>query len=339
MQARRANVTIIIEGKDVTKDLEPYRTALSYTDVLEGESNTAQISLHDRERLFIADWFPKRGDSAEISLSKLNWTGESDSDSVSFGIFEIDEIENKVSASSGNTASIKLNSIANKSELRSIDKSRSWEKVKLSKIATDLTQEAGLELFFDADDVDIERAEQKETSNLKFLHKLCKDNGLCLRVSNGKVIIFDIDKFERQEPVTTLTYGDENIISFSGKATISKIYKSARVKYQHGKQAEKFDYKFDDPEKSDGMTLEINQKVDSPAEAEKLAKKKLKEKNREEITVNLSVIGDFIYLAGQTLELKDFGFYDGRYMIKKVTHNVGKGYTCSLELYKCVTSY
>lgn len=339
MQARRANVTIIIEGKDVTKDLEPYRTALSYTDVLEGESNTAQISLHDRERLFIADWFPKRGDSAEISLSKLNWTGESDSDSVSFGIFEIDEIENKVSASSGNTASIKLNSIANKSELRSIDKSRSWEKVKLSKIATDLTQEAGLELFFDADDVDIERAEQKETSNLKFLHKLCKDNGLCLRVSNGKVIIFDIDKFERQEPVTTLTYGDENIISFSGKATISKIYKSARVKYQHGKQAEKFDYKFDDPEKSDGMTLEINQKVDSPAEAEKLAKKKLKEKNREEITVNLSVIGDFIYLAGQTLELKDFGFYDGRYMIKKVSHDVGKGYTCSLEMYKCVTSY
>lgn len=339
MLTRRTTATVIIEGKDITKDIEPYLLSVSYTDVLEGESNTAQISLHDRERLFIADWFPKRGDSAEISLSKLNWTGESDSDSVSFGIFEIDEIENKVSASSGNTASIKLNSIANKSELRSIDKSRSWEKVKLSKIATDLTQEAGLELFFDADDVDIERAEQKETSNLKFLHKLCKDNGLCLRVSNGQVIIFDAEKYEAKDAVTTLTYGDENIISFSGKATISKIYKSARVKYQHGKQAEKFDYKFDDPEKSDGMTLEINQKVDSPAEAEKLAKKKLKEKNREEITVNLSVIGDFIYLAGQTLELKDFGFYDGRYMIKKVTHSVGKGYTCSLEMYKCVTSY
>lgn len=339
MQARRTTATVIIEGKDITKDIEPYLLSVSYTDVLEGESNTAQISLHDRERLFIADWFPKRGDSAEISLSKLNWTGESDSDSVSFGVFEIDEIENKVSASSGNIASIKLNSIANKSELRSIDKSRSWEKVKLSKIATDLTQEAGLELFFDADDVDIERAEQKETSNLKFLHKLCKDNGLCLRVSNGKVIIFDAERYEAKDAVTTLTYGDENIISFSGKATISKIYKSARVKYQHGKQAEKFDYKFDDPEKSDGMTLEINQKVDSPAEAEKLAKKKLKEKNREEITVNLNVIGNFIYLAGQTLELKDFGFYDGRYMIKKVTHSVGKGYTCSLEMYRCVTSY
>lgn len=339
MPARRTTATVIIEGKDITKDIEPYLLSVSYTDVLEGESNTAQISLHDRERLFIADWFPKRGDSAEISLSKLNWTGESDSDSVSFGVFEIDEIENKVSASSGNTASIKLNSIANKSELRSIDKSRSWEKVKLSKIATDLTQEAGLELFFDADDVDIERAEQKETSNLKFLHKLCKDNGLCLRVSNGKVIIFDAERYEAKDAVTTLTYGDENIISFSGKATISKIYKSARVKYQHGKQAEKFDYKFEDPEKSDGMTLEINQKVESQAEAEKLAKKKLKEKNREEITVNLSVIGDFIYLAGQTLELKDFGFYDGRYMIKKVTHSVGKGYTCSLETYKCVTSY
>ena len=339
MPARRTTATVIIEGKDITKDIEPSVLSVSYTDVLEGESNTAQISLHDRERLFIADWFPKRGDSAEISLSKLNWTGESDSDSVSFGIFEIDEIENKVSASSGNTASIKLNSIANKSELRSIDKSRSWEKVKLSKIATDLTQEAGLELFFDADDIDIERAEQKETSNLKFLHKLCKDNGLALRVSNGKVIIFDAERYEAKDAVTTLTYGDENIISFSGKATISKIYKSARVKYQHGKQAEKFDYTFTDEDKESGITLEINKKVDNPAEAEKLAKKELRKKNQEEIKVQLQVIGDFIYLAGQNIELADFGFYSGKYCIEKATHSVGKGYTCSLELRRCLKGY
>ena len=338
MQTRRATATIIIAGKDVTKDLEPYRTAVTYTDVLEGESNTAQITLHDRERLFIADWFPKRGDSAEISLSKENRAGESDSETVSFGLFEIDEIENKVS-SSGNTASIKLNSIANKSELRSIDKSRSWEKVKLSKIAKDLTEEAGLELFFDAEDVEIDRAEQKETSNLKFLHKLCKDNGLCLRVSNGKVIIFDAERYEAKEPVTTLTYGDDKIISFSGKATISKIYKSARVKYQHGKQAEKFDYTFEDSDKSEGMTLEINKRVNSPAEAEKLAKKELRKKNQDEIKVQLQVIGDFIYLAGQNIELAEFGFYSGKYCIEKATHSVGKGYTCSLDLRRCLKGY
>ena len=332
MQTRRITATVLIEGKDITKDIENYLTGVTYTDELEGEANTAQINLQDRERLFIADWFPNRGDSANIILNRSNWSGVTDS--VDFGLFEIDEIENKVS-NSGNTASIKLNSIANKTELRSIDKSRSWEKVKLSKIAKDLADEAKLELFFDADDVDIDRAEQKETSNLKFLHKICKDNGLCLRVSNGKLIIFDVERYEAKEPIQTLTYGDGNIISFSGKATISKIYKACRVKYQHGKQAEKIEYTYTDESKTSGITLEISQKVENPAEAEKLARKKLKEKNREEVKVTLQVIGDFIYFAGQNIQLDDFGFYSGKYMIKRATHSVGKGYTCSLELYKC----
>ena len=331
MRTRRTEAKVIIAGKDVTKDIEQYLMSVSYTDVLEGESNTAQISLHDRERLFIADWFPKRGDSAQIILQKSD-------DSVDFGLFEIDEIDNKVS-SSGNTASIKLNSIANKSELRSIDKSRSWEKVKLSKIAKDLTEEAGMDLFFDAEDVEIERAEQKETSNLKFLHKLCKDNGLCLRVANNQVIIFDAERYEAKDAIKTLTYGDGEILSFSGKATISKIYKSARVKYRHGKQAEKIDYTFDDPAKSEGMTLEINKHVESPAEAEKLAKKELRKKNQDEIKVQLQVIGEFEYLAGQNIELADFGFYSGKYCIEKATHSVGKGYTCSLELRRCLKGY
>ena len=338
MQTRRISTIVLIDGKDITQDIADYLTGVSYTDELEGEANTAQITLHDRERLFIADWFPKRGDSANIILSKHEWTGDLTKDVLDFGVFEIDEIENKISTS-GNTAAIKLNSIANKTDLRSVDKSRSWEKVKLSKIAKDLADEAKLELFFDADDVDIDRAEQKETSNLKFLHKLCKDNGLCLRVSNGKLIIFDIERYEAKEPVKTLKYGDGNIISFSGKATISKIYKSCKVEYRHGKQAEKIAAEVQDSSKDSGMTLKINQKVESQAEAEKLARKKLKEKNREEITVNLNVVGDFVYFAGQNIQLEDFGFYDGRYMIKKVTHSVGKGYTCSLELYKCVTSF
>ena len=331
MRTRRTEAKVIIAGKDVTKDIEQYLMSVSYTDVLEGESNTAQISLHDRERLFIADWFPKRGDSAQIILQKSD-------DSVDFGLFEIDEIDNKVS-SSGNTASIKLNSIANKSELRSIDKSRSWEKVKLSKIAKDLTEEAGMDLFFDAEDVEIERAEQKETSNLKFLHKLCKDNGLCLRVANNQVIIFDAERYEAKDAIKTLMYGDGEILSFSGKATISKIYKSARVKYRHGKQAEKIDYTFDDPAKSEGMTLEINKHVESPAEAEKLAKKELRKKKQDEKKEQMQVIGEFEYLAGQNIELADFGFYSGKYCIEKATHSVGKGYTCSLELRRCLKGY
>lgn len=67
-----------------------------------------------------------------------------------------------------------------------------------------------------------------------------------------------------------------------------------------------------------------------------MARCKLKDKNREEIKVNINATGDFLYNAGSVIELKDFGFYDGKYMLKKVQHTVdNSGYTCKLECYKC----
>lgn len=339
MLTRRTGAKVIIDGKDVSKDIEPYLSAVTYTDVLEGESDTAEIKLHDEKRLFIADWFPERGDTASVTLIRENWNEEGGSEELPLGDFEIDEISIQ-SGESGNTATIKLNSIANKSELRSVDKSKAWEKVKLSKIASDIATDATMELFYDTtEDPVIQRAEQKEKSNLAFLHKLCTDNGLALKVSDNKIIIFDAEKYEQQEPVATLKYGDGVIKNFSGRATISKIYKSCRVKYQHGKQAEKFDYTYSDDSKSDGMTFEINKKVESQAEAEKLAKKELRKKNKDEIKISLNVIGDFIFLAGNCINLEGYGFFDGKYIIEKATHNVGNGYGVSLDVRKCLAGY
>ena len=339
MITRRANAQVIIDGKDVSKDIEPFLSSISYSDVLEGESDTASINLHDEQRLFIADWFPKRGDTASITLTRKNWDGESGVENLPLGDFEIDEISIQ-SGESGNKASVKLNSIANKSELRSVDKSKAWEKVKLSKIAKDISEAAGMELFYDTDeDPMIERAEQKEKSNLAFLHKLCKDNGLALKVSDKKIIVFDIQKLEKQDPVKTLKYGDGNIKSFSGRATISKIYKSCHVKYQHGKKGEKFDYTYSDGSKDDGMTIELNKKVESQADAEKLAKKELRKKNKEEIKVSLKVLGGFEYLAGNCITLEGYGFFDGKYIIEKSNFDIGSGFSCSLDVRKCLNDY
>lgn len=339
MLTRRVSVQITIAGKDVTKDISPYNMTFSYSDVLEGESDTAQINLHDEKRLFVADWFPKRGDTAEITLSRENWGSDTGVTTLPLGSFEIDEIS-ITSGDGGNKASIKLNSIANKSELRSIDKSKSWEKVKLSKIAKDIADAAKMELFYDTkEDPIVERVEQKEKSNLAFLHTLCQKYYLSLRVSDKKLIIFDTEKYEQQKPVKNLKYGGGIIKSFSGRATISKIYKSCHVKYQHGKQAAKIETTVEDPDKEEGLVLELNQRVESQAEAEKLAKNTLKKKNREEIKVSLTVVGNFIYLAGNCISLEGYGFFDGKYLIEKSTHNIGSGYSVNLEMYKCSNSY
>lgn len=336
MNTRRTKISVTINGKNITEDVSPFLTNFSYTDNLSGEADLAELTFEDSQRLWTAEWFPNRGDTCDITIVKENWfDGDTE---LNLNSFEIDEVANSFPP---NVCRLKLNSVPNNSKLRSIDQSKSWEKVTLKKIASEIASDAGMELFFDTqEDPKIERAEQKEQSKLQFLEKLCVDNGLALKVSEKKLIIFDEEKFERQEPILTLSYGDEILKSFSATATISKIYSACHVKYQQGKKKEFIEHTYKDASKSDGMVLEINKKVENAAEAEKLAKKELRKKNKEEIKVSVEVIGRFIFLAGNVIELDEsFGFYAGNYLIEKARHNVGAGYECSLELRKCLKGY
>lgn len=338
--ARRVEALIYVNGKNISNEISGYVKSVSYTDVLDGEANTAEIELHDVERIWIDEWFPQRGDTASIELVRLDWNGEGTAEALNLGTFEIDEIENSGSYGSGNECKVKLNSIPNNSGLRAVNESRSWEKVSLSKIAGDIAAEAGMILFYDTnEDPVIERAEQSEKSNLAFLKKLCVDNGLALKVEDGKLIIFDEQKYESQSPLITLEYGSAAVKKFDGKATISKIYKSCKVEYKHGKKSEKISGEYTDGSKKSGMTLKVNQKVSTQAEAEKLAKKKLREKNKEEIKMSLSLVGNFIYLSGNVIELKNFGWYSGNFIIEKATHKIGNGYEVTVELRKCLQGY
>lgn len=336
MSSRNVEVEIYANGKNITADISGYVKSVSYNDALSDEANVAEIELQDVNHIWRESWFPQRGDSVDITLIRRNWNDE-EIEYLPLNSFEIDEFEYE-SGSGGNVAKVKLNSIPNSSGLKSVNESRSWEKVKLSKIAQDIAAEAGMELFYDTtDDPEIERAEQSEKSNLAFLQKLCKDNYLILTVAHGKLVICDEKKLEDQEPVCTLTYGSSAIKRFSAKATISKIYKSCEVNYKHGKKSEEIGGKFDDPTKSKGMTLKINKKVSSQAEAEKLARNELRQKNKEEVKITLSLIGNFLYLSGNVIQLAGYGEFDGRYIIEKASHKVGSGYTVDIELRKCLS--
>lgn len=337
MLARNIDAKITIAGKDVTKDLSPFLKLVTYEDVLSGETDTIELELQDASRLFIADWFPLRGDTLEVELNRRDWQSGGQIETLPLGLFEVDEITNSYPP---NVAKIKGNSCPQNSALRQTDESKSWENVKLSQIAADVAAAAGVELFFDAsDDPTIQRAEQSELSRMKFLEKLCKDNGLALKFADGKLIIFDEEKYEQQEPISRLDYDLSIIKNFSATATLTEIYRACEVTYKHGKKDEQIVGRFEDTTKTTGKTLKINQKVEDKSEAERLARKKLREKNKDEIKIQLTVVGRFDYLSGQVIELINHGFYSGRYLIERARHKIGGGYEVDLELRKCLTGY
>ena len=76
-----------------------------------------------------------------------------------------------------------------------------------------------------------------------------------------------------------------------------------------------------------------NERVESDADAQTLAEKKLRDSNKREVTGSLTCIGDPRMLDGVVLSVTGFGTFDGKYRIAKSTHTVDSGgYTSSVDL-------
>ena len=314
----------------------PKLKSFKYLDNLD-EADTVEIVLADNEHNFIKSAaIPARG--SEIPVKLINGL-----ESLNCGTFEIDEISYRTPPSE---LTLKLNSISGSAELRGTGKNRSWELTTLEKICADIANGSELQLFYDVETIEIKRAEQAGESDLSFLKKLCKKNGVNLKIHDGRLIIFDAAKYENLAAVDEISYDDARLLSFDTRATLNDIYSSANTNFAvngltewlgsfFGLSADLIGTVFEGG--SGGGRLVINERVESQAESEKLAASKLREKNKKEFTCNLKIIGDFNFLAGNNLELKDFGIFSGKFQIKKATHSLNQGgYVTNLQLEKCL---
>ena len=119
------------------------------------------------------------------------------------------------------------------------------------------------------------------------------------------------------------------------KTKIQGTYKDVKLQYHDPVKNETLVYHGTDVYQSSegsGRTLEINQKADNLADAQKIAKKKLRKANSKEITASIRLMGDLRFLGGNNLTLSGFGLFSGKYSIEKATHTISNGYTTGLEL-------
>lgn len=335
--ARRAKLVLKYNNKDISKDLAEYLINFSYTDHASGKADDLQITLEDRQGLWQSDWMPERGATVQASITVENWNREGQVGTLPLGTFEIDEIE---SQGPPETVTIKAVSVPESASLRGEDKTRAWERTKLSRIARDIAGKAGLKLLYEADeDPEYDRVEQTEQSDLAFLLKLCEDAGLSLKVTGKQIVIFDDSKYEQMPPVMTITRGSSDVISYDASISIRNVYSAARVQYKGGKKKKEIVYTYQPPNApKTGKVLVINERVDSIAQAERLAKKRLRQKNKEEYRFSLTMLGNITLVAGVTVTIKGWGKHDGKYFVEKATHE-GPGYTVKLELRRVLEGY
>lgn len=339
---------ISYNGKSITEDITPYLVGLSYTDGMSGYADDLSLTLEDRKGIWASDWFPDRGATLDVALAARNWEKEGII-TMDVGLFSIDSIDG---SSPPSQVTLKAVSIPENNELRGVDRTRSWEKAELKTIANDVATGAGLELAYETEENPVlDRAEQTEQSDLSFLLKLCEDNGLALKIYKNQVVIFDEIEYEKVEPTITIvkpgaTYEKKegmhyvtNITSYRLHAITRDIYKACHVQCNDSDSGNNIEATFTDPNKTDGKTLEVKEQVKTIPGAEKLAKKKLREKNKEEWTMTIDTMGDFYLVAAMTVNVTGFGKFDGKYIIIEAKHDLGSGYTTSIELRRCLDGY
>ena len=326
MQARRTEVQIYYEGVDISAELSGYLESMEYTDNASGKVDDLTLRLDNSDGVWSGDWMPGKTDRMRATIVQVE-----DGRAVArlyCGEFQVDEIE-----CSGwpLVAALRAASVPVNTAVRREKKSCAWEAVQLSGIAAEVAELAGLALVYDvAADTQYDRVDQRDESDLAFLQRLCKDAQLTLKVTDRQIIVFDEAEYDAKAPVATITPAD--IDAFGFKTQAHDVYKACKITYFDPQDKQLKEYTYTAPGIRAGHTLVHRMRVGSIAEAERLAQKMLRDKNKHETTAAVSMRGNTGLVAGVNVALAGFGNFDGKYAVTAAKHVVENGYTTALEL-------
>lgn len=352
--ARRAALKLLYDSTDISEDLAPFLKSFSFTDSFEA-ADDLQITLADPMALWRNGWFPDKGATLKATLRVADWTDEGDTAELYCGQFFIDEITAQGPES---TVTIKARSTpvgskknASGGDAMRTKKTRAWEATTLKTIAAQIAAEANVKLYFNlAQDISYQRRDQKEQSDLAFLQRLGWEDGGDFRVklTDKKLIIAsqaDLEKAASAAKVKPPESGAKTAASaadmaarlstWSFTSSANRQYRACKVSWYDARKKKNYSATVQAGTQETGQTLVVNQRCESQADAERIARSRLRSANMATVKGSLTMIGDVRMSAGLNIDLEGFGVFDGKYFIDTATHTVdGGGYKTSLQIHR-----
>lgn len=332
--ARRAKVEILYKGIDISTSLEPYLLDFTYTDN-EGKADDIQITLQDKLGRWHNPWLPGKGDKIIAKIITTNWKKEGQTQTLDCGTFYVDEVDFD---GPPDTIKIKAISIPLSKGGKNSKRTRVWEKTTLLEIASNIAENSGLTLLYDAPNITYDRIDQIKKTDLAFIKESAKKEGINVKISNEQLVLYDEFSYEKKSSVRKITKGESDILSYSFKiATADNEYKAAQLTYFDQSKKKTIKYVYNVPGVEEGPTLKINERVTSIAEAERRAIKAIRNKNKYEKTGKLTLVGDVNLMQGLSVQVEKFGKYSDKYFIESSVHSVSNGYTTQINIRKALT--
>jgi len=204
---RNSSIEISYNGTDITNAIGKYFLDFTHEDNGSNEADSISVNLHDRDGFWHNDWyFDIPGAKIKAKIKIENWNSEDDIDELDCGEFEIASPD---FSGPPDVMSIKGVSTPISSSIRREEKTKSWEDTTLEKIAQDISSEADLQLMYEVEsDIQLDRIDQWQKSDMSFLQELCDEYGVSLKVTGGKLVLFEEYVYEQRDVVDTFDKSD-----------------------------------------------------------------------------------------------------------------------------------
>ena len=189
-------VEINIAGKNVTGDVSPYLSKMTYTDKEEEESDDISLTFEDTTAVWQSSWYPSQGDTLRVKLGTLG-------NMLDGGLFEIDEIELELSP---DILTVKGIAAAISQSLRTRN-SKAFEKQSLRKIAQYFADKHNLKLTGKTGDLqktEIGRKTQDNQTDIGFLAGLARDYGIIFSIRGDQLIFIEEHELDNQPSILTI---------------------------------------------------------------------------------------------------------------------------------------
>ena len=198
-------------------------------------------------------------------------------------------------------------------------KSRIFTNITLHQLVSSIADELNLEVsLYDVVSYSYKSVCQMNETDLQFLNRICQREGYSVKISDGKLIVFNDFSLEHNYEPFKLKKEDVTASSF---ARAENGLRSMVVRHFLVDTGELISYSATD-ESFDGGSETVLEYLSTIDEAERFANGYLRAKNKNALTGVLTTQLNTDLSAGTLIELEDFEDYDGRYIIYEIRHDI-----------------
>jgi len=325
------------ESVDVSQDVAPYCLSITFTDNAHGKADDLQLEFEDRDHRWAMGWMPHKGERLRAAFQCRNWFADGDSLELSCGSFTIDQID---LSGPPDVVRVRAVSAAVDTPMRREAKTRAWEHASLKTVAGDVAQEHGLTLQYEGDACAFLRLDQRQESDLALIKRVAEKQGLTVKVCEDRLVIRSAKEADAQPPSLAIARGVTAVSRFQFSTQSAETYGDAQCDYwdptEKALKSARATPARGQTDQAVAQTLKVNARVESQAEAERVAANELRQANQREWTGTLDMLGDPRLYAGLVVQVQGWGQFDGAWMVETATHTLNRaaGYTTSISIRK-----